>query len=231
MRDARHELPPNLQQARDGADAIVATDATDAIAATNATPVTAAPNALHAPAPEERSAAPIDTIQQRTRERLQTRMLQAQGPLRQALAQRLEAAQARNGAPIGPAVSGPAPASTGHQDRRPAQRLAELNRLLAGRAQADTPGLRSLPAFRQTWTRLSADERARRATAQGPDKPGPLNSHMLVLRSLELMRRLSPDYLRSFLDQLDTLLWIEDAQRRLTPAPEAKPARRKRARR
>jgi hypothetical protein len=48
---------------------------------------------------------------------------------------------------------------------------------------------------------------------------------MLVLRSLALMQDISPDYLRRFVSQVETLLWLEKASR--PPATEAKPARRK----
>ena len=52
---------------------------------------------------------------------------------------------------------------------------------------------------------------------------------MLVLRALAAMRQLSPDYLRRFLGQLDTLLWLEAAQQEQAPV-QAKPARRGRQR-
>ena len=59
-----------------------------------------------------------------------------------------------------------------------------------------------------------------------PDNAGPLNSHALVLRSLALMRELSPDYLQRFLAQLDTWMWLEDlGQRPAKPVRRAKPAK------
>ncbi|HSW05521.1 DUF2894 domain-containing protein, partial [Aquabacterium sp.] len=36
-------------------------------------------------------------------------------------------------------------------------------------------------------------------------------SHALVLRSLTLMRELSPDYLSRFMSHIDALLWLEQA--------------------
>jgi hypothetical protein len=49
---------------------------------------------------------------------------------------------------------------------------------------------------------------------------------MLVLRSLGLMRDISPDYLNRFMAHVDTLLYLEEAGKgKLTPkraAPSAK---------
>ena len=42
-----------------------------------------------------------------------------------------------------------------------------------------------------------------------------------MLRALTQMRRLSPDYLRLFLAQMEALLWMEEAVARL-PKPAAK---------
>jgi hypothetical protein len=56
------------------------------------------------------------------------------------------------------------------------------------------------------------------ATHRAPENAGPLNSHMLVLRTLGLMRELSPHYLRRFLSHTETLLWLEQAQGQLKSA-------------
>ena len=64
------------------------------------------------------------------------------------------------------------------------------------------------------------------AVARGPAQAGPLNSHALVLRSLERLRELSPAYLRRFLGHVQTLQWLEDAR---TAAAAAKAAPRRRA--
>jgi len=50
------------------------------------------------------------------------------------------------------------------------------------------------------------------ASQRAPDNAGPLNSHMLVLRTLGLMRELSPHYLRRFLSHTETLLWLDQVQ-------------------
>ena len=69
--------------------------------------------------------------------------------------------------------------------------------------------MKSVRRFRDTWSRMSAQQQVTQAVGLGPDKAGPLNSHMLVLRSLELMRSLSPDYLRRFLSHVDSLQWLD----------------------
>lgn len=74
---------------------------------------------------------------------------------------------------------------------------------------ADAGELRSLRAFRDSWSRIAAVDTVDAAVAHGPDNAGPLNSHRLVLRSLALMRALSPEYLRRFLSQVQTLQRLE----------------------
>ena len=112
----------------------------------------------------------------------------------------------------------------------PAQRvkpspLAALNAHIAQASQAAAggpkpnsgqwPELRSAQRFRETWERLGAEEAVVKATHRAPENAGPLNSHMLVLRTLALMRELSPHYLRRFLSHTETLLWLEQAQGQL----------------
>jgi hypothetical protein len=49
-----------------------------------------------------------------------------------------------------------------------------------------------------------------------------------VLRTLGLLRDLSPDYLRRFLSHVETLQWLEQASQTITPV-KPRPARRSRA--
>ena len=109
--------------------------------------------------------------------------------------------------------------------RSPRSPLAELNAHIeqasvAARAGlpaggGDWPDLRSAQRFRETWERLGAEDAVVKATHRAPENAGPLNSHMLVLRTLGLMRELSPHYLRRFLSHTETLLWLEQAQGQL----------------
>lgn len=93
----------------------------------------------------------------------------------------------------------------------------------------DAGELRSLRGFRDSWSRIAAVDTVNAAVTRGPENAGPLNSHSLVLRSLALMRALSPDYLRRFLSQAETLRLLEDAAQSLHAPAEAGPAKPARA--
>lgn len=100
--------------------------------------------------------------------------------------------------------------------------LAELARHLAQHtqdnpetsqpgSQSARPELKSIRYFRNTWSKLSAEKQVAQALQQAPKNAGPINSHMLVLRSLALMRDISPDYLNRFMSYADTLLRLDPA--------------------
>lgn len=89
----------------------------------------------------------------------------------------------------------------------------------------DQREMKSVRRFRETWSRIAAERQVDQALVRGPENAGPLNSHMLVLRSLALMRDLSPDYLRRFMSQVDSLLWLEEESQKPAVA-ETKPTRR-----
>ena len=123
---------------------------------------------------------------------------------------------------------------------RPQTPLAALNQYIQGAVQDGTnvdlrsgaeavSEMKSVQRFREVWSKIAADQQVDQALVRGPENAGPLNSHMLVLRSLALMRSLSPDYLRRFLSHADSLLWLDQAQQKSMQV-EAKPvARRSRA--
>ena len=69
--------------------------------------------------------------------------------------------------------------------------------------------LKTLRGARNVWTTLSTSRQVTRALEQAPKNAGPINSHMLVLRSLALMRDVSPDYLNRFMSYADTLLSLD----------------------
>lgn len=83
---------------------------------------------------------------------------------------------------------------------------------LAGNAGARVE-LKTIRRFRNTWSKLSADTQLTQALAQAPKNAGPINSHMLVLRSLALMREISPDYLSRFMSYADTLLCLDQGEK------------------
>lgn len=86
---------------------------------------------------------------------------------------------------------------------------------------ADPEELLGARRFRASFERGHALDRIEQALARAPAQPGPLNSHALVLRTLDRLRELSPDYLRRFLLQVEALLWLERA-RELYPREAAK---------
>lgn len=94
--------------------------------------------------------------------------------------------------------------------------------------RAASSEMASVRRFRRAWSKIAAVDQVDRAVDRGPVNAGPLNSHMLVLRSLALMRKLSPDYLQRFLSHVDTLLWLDQANQQDTRV-KAKPVRRSRA--
>lgn len=71
--------------------------------------------------------------------------------------------------------------------------------------------LKSVAYFRQTWSKLSTEQQLTQTLAQAPENAGPMNSQHLVLRALQAMRDLSPDYLQGFMSYVDTLIWLEQA--------------------
>jgi hypothetical protein len=72
--------------------------------------------------------------------------------------------------------------------------------------------LKTIRNFRNVWSKLSADKRVTQALEQAPADAGPINSHMLVLRSLAMMRDISPDYLNRFMSYADALLCLDQCE-------------------
>lgn len=106
--------------------------------------------------------------------------------------------------------------------------LAGLNQHIAS---LSPPGaeLRSVQAFRESWARMATEDQVSEAVQRGPENAGPLNSQMLVLRTLGLLQTLSPDYLQRFVAHADALLWLDQAANSMKqPAAKVKAARQKR---
>lgn len=124
--------------------------------------------------------------------------------------------------------SAPAPGMNGAPDSRAdAVPAASLAKPAAPTDSANATGsareLKSLRYFRSTWSALSVDRQLAQALAQGPENAGPLNSHRLVLRSLQLMRDVAPNYLQRFMSYADALLWLERAEASGAPAKKTPP--------
>ena len=105
--------------------------------------------------------------------------------------------------------------------------LAALNRYIRDvsregpdtRQQGDMAGpaeLKSVRQFRQAWSRIRAEDKVDQALRQVPANAGPLNSHRLVIRTLSLMRDLSPEYLQRFVAQVETMMVLDSTS--LKPA-------------
>ena len=93
-------------------------------------------------------------------------------------------------------------------------------------APASSPAGRTLQFFKQTWSRLSAEQRLAQSRATLPDNAGPLNSHHLVHRALTLMQSLSPEYLEHFVGYVDALQWLEQANEAAAAEPRSTAPRR-----
>lgn len=72
--------------------------------------------------------------------------------------------------------------------------------------------LKALRSFRKSRERISIDKLITRCINECPEDCGPLNPQMLAIRSLVVMRELSPQYLNRFVGYIDTLLWLEQAE-------------------
>ena len=181
----------------------------------------------------------IDPVQWHYLQTLAQRWEQAHGAVHDALELKLRVALADydtkfQQAPVQsalPASSAPSPS--------PSAGLAafiELNRYMRSRTQATTAEdasgdgrsaseMKSVHQFKQAWSKISTEEKVTQALTQGPENAGPLNSHRLVLRTLALMRDLSPSYLQRFMSHMDTLLWLDKVNLKQAPA-QAKPVKR-----
>jgi hypothetical protein len=78
-------------------------------------------------------------------------------------------------------------------------------------AHQGTP--RSFQIFKETWAKQYADALVNRAIKNRPVDPGPLNGQMLATRCLAAMRNLSPSYLNRFVTYIETLLWLQQADK------------------
>ncbi|NKI94299.1 DUF2894 domain-containing protein [Rhizobacter sp. SG703] len=172
----------------------------------------------------EREAPQADRVHLRILEALARRAANHEGAVRRVLDERLAqlvAAHRRRLDQPQPPHDEPRPPADGVPPAR--SMLAELVADLGERSAARMPSaaspeptsigaaveLETLPFFRRTWSRLSADQRLAQSQAALPQNAGPLNSHHLVHRSLTLMRELSPGYFDRFVAHVDALLSLQ----------------------
>lgn len=124
----------------------------------------------------------------------------------------------------GPHSAVPSPMAQLLQEMAPAADIASARPLAAAGHAGESPRVRQ---FRRQLRKISVQKQVSQAIAQGPQNAGPINSHMLVLRALGLMRDISPDYLNRFMTHVDTLLCLEDAERLRMASPRKTPSRTK----
>lgn len=86
---------------------------------------------------------------------------------------------------------------------------------------AAAPELKAVAYFRDAWSRLSTEQQLTQTLAQAPENAGPMNSQHLVLRSLQVMREVAPDYLQGFMSYIDTLIWLEQVDPTRPPTKTA----------
>jgi hypothetical protein len=74
--------------------------------------------------------------------------------------------------------------------------------------------LKAARRFRNAQVKLNADKLVTQAIDEIPEECGPLNAQRLAARSLAAMRDLSPYYLSRFVTYIDTLFWLEQAEKK-----------------
>ncbi len=168
-------------------------------------------------------AARVDAVGWHYIETLAQRMQAQSGPAQQLLlaklqeaVQRVEARMITAGETHAAPAALPSPLATMLQDMR------SKNTPQAG---GKTPGWQAenprIQQFRKQLSKISVQKQVTQAIAQAPQNAGPINSHMLVLRSLGLMRDISPDYLNRFMAHVDTLLCLDEAGKGKVAAKKA----------
>jgi hypothetical protein len=165
----------------------------------------------------------LDPARFRYLESLSSRLQSQPEPVQRLLARKLEAAMDEFAQRVQSAGSLRPPPRTPRPRVQPAGPLALLvDRLRQTRGDApEGQELTSVRRFRRAWAGSRVLDQVREASARRPAVAGPLNSHVLVLQTLELLQDLSPDYLRHFVAQVESLQWLEQAAIQY-PAPRAK---------
>ena len=149
----------------------------------------------------------IQVLTERTRTQTGLAQVLLQAKLNSALAQlqaRLAAQKKQHTQHIQPTRHTPSPLSALLRDMSAPSADRPLSP--GGHGRMDKP---QIVQFRQQLGKISVQKQVTQAIAQAPQNAGPINSHMLVLRSLSLMRDLSPDYLNRFMGYVDTLLFLD----------------------
>ncbi|HEY0060741.1 MAG TPA: DUF2894 domain-containing protein [Telluria sp.] len=111
---------------------------------------------------------------------------------------------------------------------------ASAHQATSGTRAASSPvlELKTVRESRAAWARMSVEKHLALAMKQAPQNAGPINSHMLVLRSLAMMQTISPDYLSRMVSYVDTLLCLDPGEtivpvkrKKASPPKSSKPAK------
>lgn len=152
----------------------------------------------------------IETLAQR----MQAQAGPAQRLLQAKLQETLKVFEARMNAA---GVANEQPAASPAQPSPMATLLQDMQAQSGPQASGKTAGWPAenprIQQFRKQLSQISVQKQVTQAIAQAPQNAGPINSHMLVLRSLGLMRNISPDYLNRFMAHVDTLLCLDEADK------------------
>ena len=70
--------------------------------------------------------------------------------------------------------------------------------------------LKAVKRYRQLAAQQKTESMVNRAVIARPENPGPLNPHMLAIKSLTNMRDLSLPYLNRFVSYIETVMWLEE---------------------
>lgn len=149
----------------------------------------------------------IETLAERTQAQSGQARFLLQAKLQEAL-QRFDARMNTAAEPPAAPTHAPSPLATLLQDMGPKSAPQAAGKTQVW--QAENPRIQQ---FRKQLSKISVQKQVTQAIAQAPQNAGPINSHMLVLRSLGLMRNISPDYLNRFMAHVDTLLCLDEADR------------------
>ena len=73
-------------------------------------------------------------------------------------------------------------------------------------------GLRAAASLQPERSRQHVTQLLASLAAQAPADAGPLNSQRLVVKALQTLQEIAPEYLQHLLTQLETLQWLEQAE-------------------
>ena len=166
-----------------------------------------------------RGAAVSDPVRFRYVDSLARRLADADASLQPLLEEKLRLAVERLAAGMDRSDATALPQAVGETAAEPQNSAAELPFTLSGLPATAPRELRSAERFRESWGRMRAAEDVEEAINRQPEGAGPLNSHALMVRTLTLMRELSPGYLNRYLGRAEALLWLELQRVRSNGAP------------